>query len=117
MKTFSVFVSFFALLLPDLSDAAPDFRVTDRTPGPTPFIELVHLQVRDPANLSFMRFTVTPKPGSQTRPLSARYSSAYLHRRGYFNTETGRLTVPVFGLYSNFNNSVALEGRFLDGTA
>src|SRR5262249_3607383 len=39
------------------------------------------------------------------------------HRRGYFNTETGRLTVPVFGLYSNFNNSVALEGRFLDGTA
>src|SRR5262249_21830712 len=117
MKTFSVFVSFFALLLPDLSDAAPDFRVTDRTPGPTPFIDLVHLQVSDPANLSFMRFTVTPKPGSQTRPLSASYSSAYLQRRGYFNTQTGRLTAPVFGLYSNFINRVALAGKLSYGTS
>lgn len=87
-----------------------------RTAGPTPFISLVRLTLSDPASLESIEFTVRPKPRSQTRAISAIYSSAYLQSRGYLDLSTGRVKVPVFGLYANSNNSVTLKSRFVDGS-
>jgi arylsulfate sulfotransferase len=96
-----------------ISDAVT---ITRQEPGPTPFISLVHLTMNNPAALEYVKFTVTPKEGSVTRPVSARYPIAYLQGRNYVNPETREVTVPVFGLYQKFNNSVTLVCGFVNGT-
>jgi arylsulfate sulfotransferase len=86
-------------------------------PGPTPFISFVTLKISDPTNLSTISFTVRPKRGSQTRPVAATYTSAYLQREGYFDPGTSnKLTLPVFGLYQNRQNLVTVSSVFTDGS-
>jgi arylsulfate sulfotransferase len=89
--------------------------VNGQSPGPTPFIAMLDLTVSDPHSLKSIQFKVAPKPGSVVRPIRAKYSRAYLEARGYLNLETGQVTVPVFGLYAGFNNSVALQTSFKNG--
>src|SRR5947199_4576701 len=48
-----------------------------------PFIRHLKFSVNPIANLKSVQFTVQPKPGSVTRPISATYSSKYLSSRGY----------------------------------
>jgi arylsulfate sulfotransferase len=100
------------------SDAVRASLKLDRIdPGPTPFISFITLQISDPAALASIKFTVRPKPLSQTRAIAATYTSAYLKKQDYFNVRTGRLTLPVFGLYQNFSNTITVRSRFTDGTS
>ena len=92
-------------------------KVVSFGPGKEPFINLVVHQMQDANLLASVQFTVSPKPGSVTRPVSARYSSAYLIRNGFLNASTGGITVPVFGLYAGYTNSVKLVFTFVDGTS
>jgi hypothetical protein len=109
---------FCAVLLPLRPCAAQQLvKVVSFGPGKTPFINLVVVQMEDANLLDHVQFTVAPKPGSVTRPVSARYSAAYLIRRGFLNASTGGITVPVFGLYSNYENKVKVEFTFVDGTS
>jgi len=85
--------------------------------GPTPFIAQVNLTVSDVNALDSIRFTITPKPGSVTRPLSVTYVRDYLVSQGYLVTQTGDLTLPVFGLYANYSNTVTLTYSFVDGSS
>jgi arylsulfate sulfotransferase len=86
-------------------------------PGVTPFINLVRIQRNSSVAIKHVTFTVAPKPGSVTRPISAHYSFAYLQRRGFVDAQTGAFTVPVFGLYAGYVNKVELIFRFADGTS
>jgi arylsulfate sulfotransferase len=104
--------------LPDASCAAkPPATLVAENPGANPFIKIVQWHMDDPALLDHVQFTVTPKPGSVTRPLSARYSKAYLVRRGFLDAKTGLITTPVFGLYADYTNRVEVAFTFVDGTA
>ena len=80
--------------------------------GPTPFISFVQTEVSDIANFRFAQFQIQPKKGSVTRPIKARYARAYLEARGYFNPQTGDLTIPVFGLYAGRPNRVTINLGF-----
>ncbi len=80
--------------------------------GPTPFISFVQTEVSDIANFRFAQFQIQPKKGSVTRPIKARYARAYLEARGYFNPQTGNLTIPVFGLYAGRPNRVTINLGF-----
>lgn len=91
--------------------------ITGQAAGPTPFINKLSLNCSDPSNLTGIRFTITPRTGSVTRPLSAMYSKAYLAGRGYFDSQSGQITVPVFGLYGGYNNTVTLSYRFADDSS
>jgi arylsulfate sulfotransferase len=84
-------------------------------PGKTPFINLVQTKMQDTSLLDHVQFTVAPKPGSVTRPVSAIYSADYLTRRGHLNASTGGITVPVFGLYAGYQNSVKIAFTFVNG--
>lgn len=95
---------------------AGSFSVNGETQGPSPFISNVSLTVNGVASLDHVDFKIYPKPGSVTRPVYARYSASYLQSRGDLNSSTGQVTIPVFGLYSNYNNAVALVASFTDGT-
>jgi arylsulfate sulfotransferase len=91
--------------------------VTGQTSGPTPFISLLQATVSPPNALVSAQFTIVPKTGSVTRPISALYTKEYLQSRGYLNTNTGSVTLPVFGLYANYSNTVKLDYIFSDGSS
>ncbi len=113
MKSCVVVTAVVSLTLANLSYAAKVMvAVNGQTPGPTPFIGLLDLTVSPARALKSIQFTVYPKPASVTRPVSASYSSAYLQRRDYLDLETGQITLPVFGLYANYSNTVALTCTF-----
>jgi arylsulfate sulfotransferase len=91
--------------------------VTGQNPGATPFIAEIHATVTPANSLKSVQFTISPKPGSVTRPVSATFTTGYLQNRGYLNPQTGALTVPVFGLYANYSNTVSLNFRFTDNSS
>lgn len=91
--------------------------ITGTAPGATPFISFVSLHIDNPNAFDHAQFSVQPKAGSVTRPVSARYSRAYLLRRGYLHADTGEIVVPVFGLYANRANTVTLTTGFVDGNS
>jgi arylsulfate sulfotransferase len=91
--------------------------VTGQVPGPTPFIAQIKLGVVPLNSLRTVRFTISPKPGSVTRSVAATYTIDYLQGRGYVDSNTGTVTVPVFGLYSNYSNTVMLTSSFTDGSS
>ncbi|HEV8185465.1 MAG TPA: aryl-sulfate sulfotransferase, partial [Chthoniobacterales bacterium] len=85
--------------------------VVGQSPGASPFISKVRLLVSQPDALRSIQFTIAPKDGSVTRPVSATYLPSYLDRRGFFNSATGVFTLPVWGLYAGRANDVTV--RFL----
>lgn len=83
--------------------------------GATPFLSQLTLSVSDTASIKSIQFTIAPKPGSATRPLSATYSSSYLAERG--DLGTGTIFLPVYGLYDDYTNTVTLTYSFNDGSS
>jgi len=90
--------------------------VTGMSAGVSPFIEFIHLQGGDFDKLETVEFTIQAKPGRLSRPVHVTQSLAWLERQGHFTSGAQALDVPVFGLYSNFTNSVAMRLRYLDGS-
>lgn len=85
-------------------------------PGSSPFVSFVSLQVLAPSSVASIRYGIAVKPGHLARPVDVTYRIAYLQRRGYVVASSGRIDVPVFGLYSGTANPVTLEVQFLDGS-
>ena len=88
-----------------------------QTAGVTPFIAQLTLTASDTTVLRSIQFTITPKPGSVTRPLSATYSMDFLIERGYSVPPSNQIFLPVYGLYHSYTNDVALTYVFLDGSS
>src|SRR5207237_4340053 len=86
--------------------------IIGKTPGVTPFISKVTLQVSNTTVLKSIQFAIDSKPGSVTRPLSGSYANQYLVSRGYEHPP--EIILPVFGLYAGYTNIVRLTYRFLD---
>jgi arylsulfate sulfotransferase len=91
--------------------------ITGQKPAATPFINYLDLTISNTSVLRNIQFTIEPKPGSVTRPLSATYSASYLESRGYLNSQTGQITLPIFGLYAGYSNDVLLNYSFTDGSS
>ncbi len=89
--------------------------ITGKTAGATPFISRLTLAVSNTTVLKSIQFTIDPKPGSVTRPLSGTYANDYLVRRGYEHPPD--IILPVFGLYDGYTNIVRLTYRFMDGSS
>ena len=51
------------------------------------------------------------------RPVQARYSANYLRQRNYVDAQTGAVTVPVFGLYCQYDNTVTIKSVLLSGSS
>jgi arylsulfate sulfotransferase len=92
-------------------------RINGFTAGPTPFLSKLSLTASNTAVLKTIQFTITPKPGSLTRPLSGTYANYYLVDRGFENPQTGEIMLPIYGLYAGYDNNVTLTYRFMDGSS
>jgi hypothetical protein len=103
------------------SNQADDTTITivSQMAGATPFINKLTLEVSDTSVLKSIQFTITPKPGSVTRPLSGTYSNDYLVSRGFEQPPGGAgfVVLPVYGLYDGYANTVTLTYRFMDGSS
>ncbi len=95
------------------SDGSRSVAVTG-SPGPTPFTSFLQLSGPSLVNMDSVSWTVQPKPGSASKPVSVRYAVAALQRRGWVS-ETS-VNVPVFGLYAGVENQVAVEVHDSDGS-
>ncbi len=80
--------------------------------GPTPFIRFVHTDINDIAGFDFAQFVIFPKTGSATRPIKVQYARSYLEARGYFDSRSGKLVIPIFGLYAGRANRVTINLGF-----
>jgi arylsulfate sulfotransferase len=96
--------------------AASDIAVGAVKPGVTPFISSVYLTGPSLSNLTGIEFTITPKPGSVSKPVNVYYAYENLVNRGYLSVPDYILQVPVFGLYANYTNQVAMQMHFKDGS-
>ncbi len=93
--------------------APRDVAILGQDAGRTPFIALVTLGGTSLPDVTDLAFTVDPKPGSASKPVSASYSIGALQARGYV-VDAG-VTVPVFGLYAGYDNTGSVELTFRDG--
>ena len=120
MKTFSIIIiGAVFMVLTHLAGAnqADDTTITinGHTAGATPFISKLTLEVSNTTVLKNIQFTIDPKPGSVTRPLSGTYANDYLVRRGFEHPP--EIILPVYGLYDGYTNTVRLTYRFMDGSS
>lgn len=94
---------------PSGANAAATVTVSQITPGPTPFISFIELAGFNGSSLKKISFRIEPKPGSTAKAIQATYGAPYLKSRGYLNTASGELSLPVFGLYQTYNNQVLIS--------
>jgi hypothetical protein len=89
---------------------APTFSVASSTPGPTPFIAFVQLSAPSLGTLQSIGYVIQAMPGSASKPVNVTYAIGRLQSRGYVSGST--ITVPVFGLYAGFTNSLNIQLQF-----
>jgi arylsulfate sulfotransferase len=94
-----------------------DIRILEQIPGISPFIKLLYFQGASLAKVTGVEFTIASKPGTVSRPVNVSYSIGALEERGYLSANQSDLEVPVFGLYAGYNNQVAVQFQFQDGSA
>jgi len=94
--------------------AVLNLNLTQVTNGPTTFIKFANFTGARPNLFKQMSFEIAPKSGSTTNPVSATFSKSYLERNGYFNSQTGAVKLPIFGLYADYANSVRV--RYYEGS-
>jgi arylsulfate sulfotransferase len=92
-------------------------RINGYAAGATPFISNMSLTASNTTVLKSIQFKIVPKPGSFSRPLSGTYANYYLIDRGFENQQTGEITLPVYGLYDGYGNTVTLTYGFMDGSS
>ena len=97
-----IIIGFVFMVLTHLAGAsqADDTKITisGHTAGGTPFISKLTLEVSNTTVLKSIQFTIDPKPGSVTRPLSGTYANDYLVSRGFEHPP--EIILPVYGLYA-----------------
>jgi len=84
--------------------------------GMTPFVASVRLAGVDVARLSGAAFVIEPKLGATAAPVQASFDAAWLRRSNRSSVADGTIVLPLFGLYSGWNNQVTLKLAFEDGS-
>ena len=77
--------------------------------GATPFIAMVTVNNVPLTKVSTVYFAVQPKPGTVSASIGASYTLSYLAAHAYVDAAHNSVTVPVYGLYEGFANTVRLR--------
>ncbi len=83
----------------------------------TPHAALATLTLDQPASIQSVEFTILTKPGNLAANAHVTYHESYLSRVGAVDATSGTVQFTVFGLYSQFVNSVQVTVVFADGGA
>jgi len=69
-----------------------------------------------PQSTTTFSFRIEPKPGTFSEPVTAVFTRHYLSLNGYFSDST-TVTIPLFGLYDDYDNTVTISLRSARGRA
>lgn len=94
----------------------------DYKQGPNSFTGQVQFQGFGLSSLTNYSFTVEAKPGSVSAPIHVSYNSLALGNRGYLQINPGSqapttASLPIYGLYPGFTNTVDIDLQFYDGSS
>jgi hypothetical protein len=89
--------------------------VDSASEGDTPYIGEITLS-DVPRNATTFSFRVEPKPGTFSDPVNAVFTRQYLTSNDYFS-DASTVTVPVFGLYEDYANTVTVTVKTSSGRA
>ena len=93
-------------LFPQVAQARATLTLVSQTPGKTPFIENVTVDIGASGDLDSVYYIIYPKADTQARPFVGSYTGSYLASQGF---QTGTLVnVPVPFLYAGTTNKVKL---------
>jgi hypothetical protein len=95
------------------SAASSDIAWEGSEPGITPFIAFVRLRGANIADVRSVAYRIAPKPGSVSKAVRVLYTREALESRGRVPA-ADQIVLPVFGLYSDHNNELAIELNFAD---
>jgi len=101
--------------LPTVAETS-DIHVESAEKGPNPFIYQVNLAGQRLPAVKTISCVIEPKPGTVSKPVRVMYTLNALKERGRFPTKQ-LLQVPLFGLYANYANQIAISIGFADGSA
>jgi arylsulfate sulfotransferase len=96
--------------------AASDIVIYDDRPGASPFISLMSLRGQSISSLAAVEFTIAPKPGTVSKPVDVWYAVGALTESGNLASNDALISVPIVGLYAGYENQVALQLQFQDGS-
>jgi arylsulfate sulfotransferase len=106
-----------AFLNPHSDAALSAVQLLSSTPGISPFIQQLTLNLARSSTLTSVEFVIAPKAGSISAAVDVSYTLAALTARGYLKAGGTELALPVFGLYAGYTNEVTLNFRYEDGTS
>ena len=117
-RTFALLLALLTLWAPATAAAARSLPATIYSvTADSPFGGTVVISGATTSKLSSVQFTVTSKVGATAKAISATYSAAYLASISAIDAGAGRVTVPIFGLYQNYANSVTITYKERSGSA
>jgi len=89
------------------SAAAPT--ISGYVQGASPFIAMVRVTNVPLSKVSNVSFGVQARPGTVSQAIGANYTLSYLTAHNYVDAPNSAVTVPVYGLYDGFANTVSLR--------
>jgi len=95
------------LALPASTEASAGLTLR-RTTLSNEFVGEVLLRGVPSSLLQYITFTVVPKVGSTAKAITVTYSKAYLVAQRKLGSRVKEATIPIFGLYPGFNNTVRI---------
>ena len=99
---------------PPTAAETSDIEWASDEPGVTPFIAIVHLAGQDLDVVETIAYEIEPKPGSVSKPVRVTYTMEALDNRGRVMSD--EVLLPVFGLYSGYENPISIDLKFDDGS-
>ena len=103
----SLVLAFSALAAPATAEAAAGLTVRSATVS-SEFVGQVVLRGVPSSLLQYITFTIVPKVGSTAKAISVTYSKAYLVAQRKLGSRVKEATIPIFGLYAGYNNTVRI---------
>jgi hypothetical protein len=82
--------------------------------GLTVFVATLSFKLNNYQDLTGLAYSIAPRSGSLSKPLAVSIDKSWLDRRNAW--QSGRLELPVFGLYAAHANTVDLSASFRDGS-
>lgn len=84
--------------------------------SPSIFVSAIDLSGLSGADIKSISFTIKPKDGAFSKPVSATYKKEYLSRNSLYDSTIEKIQIPVFGLYSSHKNILTLDIEFIDSS-
>lgn len=85
------------------------------TSGPIAYAVEAHIPVGTSSPIERVTFTIQTRPGGTAKDARVTYARSWLDREGAIDPVTGDVTVPVFGLYADHDNEVAIDVALASG--